>query len=119
MDEEKKEERVSEGEDLTPREEAEVEDTGMSGEEAHRYEEFRELEAKLDRVLEVLGKVNAQLESLHEGFGVMVDNGAVVNDTASTNPIDEILVDDPETLPVEIPLTYDGDLDLTVDDDKE
>lgn len=72
MDEEERKE-----ENLTPDEEEAVEEDGMSGEEAHRYEEFEELNGKLDRALTALDSIIA---ALNEVQAVAIESGVVVTD---------------------------------------
>lgn len=82
MNEEEREE-----ENLTPDEEEEVEEEveedSMSGEEAHRYEEFEELNGKLDRALTALDSIIA---ALNEVQGVAIESGAIVTD--DTDPVE-------------------------------
>lgn len=78
MNEEEREE-----ENLTPDEEEEVEEDSMSGEEAHRYEEFEELNGKLDCALTALDSIIA---ALNEVQGVAIESGAIVTD--DTDPVE-------------------------------
>lgn len=79
MDEER------EDENLTEDEEEAVEDGGMSGEEAHRYEEFEELNGRLNRVLAVLDSIVAALNDLQ---AVSIESGAIVTDNDGSEDIE-------------------------------
>ena len=79
MDEER------EDENLTEDEEEAVEDGGMSGEEAHRCEEFEELNGKLDRALTVLDSIVAALNDLQ---AVSIESGAIVTDNDGSEDIE-------------------------------
>lgn len=106
MDETEFEER----DDLTAEEAEESSETGMTGEEAHRYEEFRVLEERLDRVLDACERIEERLRAVNEGMGVFVRNGATVREEPGDVVIDN---DEPDT-DVYIPLE---ELDLTLDED--
>lgn len=90
---------------LTPAETEAVEETGMSGEEAHRYEEFEELRSMLSDVRELVEGLKSDIADLaQQRAAVLVESGAVVTDDGETAVIDE---DD-----------YDrafNELDLTID----
>ena len=103
-------ENLEERDDLTPEEVEAVEETGMSGEEAHRYEEFRVLEEKIDRVLDACERIDERLRAVNEGMGVFVRNGATVRE----EPGEAVLTDEEPDTDVYVPLE---ELDLTLDED--
>lgn len=78
---------------LTEDEAEEVASGQMDAEESHRYEEFRELNGKLDRVLEMLEGLRGDMT---EQAAMAIENGAVVTDTAPEVEI-EVETDDLET----------------------
>lgn len=78
-------EEEREDENLTEDEEEAVEDDGMSGEEAHRYEEFEELNGKLDRTLTALDSIVAALNELQ---AISIESGAIVTDNDSSEDIE-------------------------------
>lgn len=80
MDEEERED-----ENLTEDEEEAVEDDGMSGEEAHRYEEFEELNGKLDRALTALDSI---VSALNELQAISIESGAIVTDDNESEGIE-------------------------------
>lgn len=87
MDEEERED-----ENLTEDEEEVVEDDGVSGEEAHRYEEFEELNGKLDRALTALDSIVAALNDLQ---AVSIESGAIVTDNDGFEDVEiEVLDED-------------------------
>lgn len=86
MDEEERED-----ENLTEDEEEAVEDDGMSGEEAHRYEEFEELNGKLDRALTSLDSIVAALNELQ---AISIESGAIVTDNDGSENIEVELLDE-------------------------
>ena len=105
MDEDEKPD--TEADDLTP-EEQEIEDeTGTSGEEAHRIGEFDDLRDRLDRIESMLGSITSTLESMRTtAAAIDIDNGADVADV--DGDADVVTEDDA----VEIPDYEDMDLDL-------
>lgn len=113
MDEDEKPE--TEADDLTP-DEREIEDeTGTSGEEAHRIGEFDDLRDRLERIENTLGTITETLGTITETLEAMrttaaaidIDNGADVVDIDGDGDAD-IVTDDA----VEIPDYDDMDLDL-------
>lgn len=106
MDEDEKPE--TEAEDLTP-DEPEIEDeTGTSGEEAHRIGEFDDLRDRLERIEGTLGTITETLEAMRTtAAAIDIDNGADVVDVDGDGDAD-IIADDA----VEIPDYDDMDLDL-------
>lgn len=92
MDEDEKPE--TEADDLTPEEQKIEDDTGTSGEEAHRIGEFDDLRDRLKRIESVLGNVASTLEAMRTtAAAIDIDNGADVVDV-------------------------DGDADVVTDDDE-
>lgn len=104
MDEDEKPE--TEADDLTP-DEREIEDeTGTSGEEAHRIGEFDDLRDRLERIENTLGTITETLEAMRTtAAAIDIDNGADVVDIDGDA---DIVTDDA----VEIPDYDDMDLDL-------
>lgn len=102
-------ENLEERDDLTPDEAEAAEETGMSGEEAHRYEEFRILEEKIDRVLDACERIEDRIRAVNEGMGVFVRNGATVRE----EPGEVDLTDEEPDTDVYVPLE---ELDLTLDE---
>ena len=103
MDEDEKPETED---DLTP-DEREIEDeTGTSGEEAHRIGEFDDLRDRLERIENTLGTITETLEAMRTtAAAIDIDNGADVVDIDGDA---DIVTDDA----VEIPDYDDMDLDL-------
>lgn len=90
--------------ELTPEEAEEVEETGMSGEEAHRFDEFEELRGLLADVLAAVHGLREDVVRMSQNAAaVAVESGAVVEDDGETASID---LDDYEDV--------NGDLDLTI-----
>lgn len=92
--------------DLTP-EEQEIEDeTGASGEEAHRIGEFDDLRDRLERIENALGTITETLEAMRAtAAAIDIDNGADVMDGDGDA---DVIADDE----IEIPDYEDMDLDL-------
>ena len=107
MDEEEK--PTTEADDLTP-EEQEIEDeTGTSGEEAHRIGEFDDLRDRLERIEDTLGNITATLEAMRTtAAAIDIDNGADVADVDGDGDAD-VVTDDGAVI---IPDYDDMDLDL-------
>nr|DAM75256.1 MAG TPA: ferredoxin I [Bacteriophage sp.] len=106
MDEDEKPE--TEADDLTP-EEQEIEDeTGTSGEEAHRIGEFDDLRDRLERIESALGNITSTLEAMRTtAAAIDIDNGADVVDVDGDGDVD-VVNDDVDIIP-----DYDDmDLDL-------
>ena len=96
--------------DLTP-EEREIEDeTGTSGEEAHRIGEFDDLRDRLERIENTLGTITETLEAMRTtAAAIDIDNGADVVDVDGDGNADIIADDNGE---IEIPDYDDMNLDL-------
>ena len=106
MDEDEKAE--TEADDLTPDEQAIEDETGTSGEEAHRIGEFDDLRDRLERIENTLGTITETLEAMRTtAAAIDIDNGADVVDVDGDGDAD-IVTDDV----VEIPDYDDMDLDL-------
>ena len=105
MDEE---EKPTTEDELTP-DEREIEDeTGTSGEEAHRIGEFADLRDRLERIEDTLGNITATLEAMRTtAAAIDIDNGADVADVDGDGDADVIADDE-----IEIPDYEDMDLDL-------
>lgn len=90
--------------------EQEIEDeTGTSGEEAHRIGEFDDLRDRLERIESALGDITSTLEAMRTtAAAIDIDNGADVVD-ADGNGGADVIADDGE---IEIPDYEDMDLDL-------
>ena len=82
---------------LTGAEEQEQRDTGETDVEAHRAGEFAELR---DLIAQVMGEIVAMRDSLAKVIEVRnsqaIDNGAVIDDTATSDADIEIVDDVPE-----------------------
>lgn len=107
MDEDERPE--TEADDLTP-EEREIEDeTGTSGEEAHRIGEFDDLRDRLERIEDMLGNVASTLEAMRTtAAAIDIDNGADVVDVDGDGDADVVTDDEADIIP-----DYDDmDLDL-------
>lgn len=106
MDEDEK--PKTEGE-LTPDEQEIEDETGTSGEEAHRIGEFDDLRDRLERIENALGTITSTLEAMRAtAAAIDIDNGADVVDADGDGDADAI-ADDGE---IEIPDYEDMDLDL-------
>ena len=106
MDEDEKPE--TEADDLTPDEQEIEDETGTSGEEAHRIGEFDDLRDRLERIESALGTITETLESMRTtAAAIDIDNGADVVDVDGDGDAD-IIADDA----IEIPDYDDMDLDL-------
>lgn len=106
MDEDEKPE--TEVDDLTPDEREIENETGTSGEEAHRIGEFDDLRDRLERIENTLGTITEMLEAMRTtAAAIDIDNGADVVDIDGDGDAD-IVTDDA----VEIPDYDDMDLDL-------
>lgn len=106
MDEDEK--PKAEGE-LTPDEQMIEDETGTSGEEAHRIGEFDDLRDRLERIENALGNITSTLEAMRAtAAAIDIDNGADVVDVDGDGDAD-VITDDGE---IEIPDYEDMDLDL-------
>lgn len=95
--------------ELTPDEQAVEDETGASGEEAHRIGEFDDLRDRLERIESALGNIASMLEAMRTtAAAIDIDNGADVVDIDGDGDAD-VIADDGET---EIPDYEDMDLDL-------
>nr|DAJ67206.1 MAG TPA: ferredoxin I [Bacteriophage sp.] len=104
MDEDEKPKTEDE---LTPDEQAIEDETGTSGEEAHRIGEFDDLRDRLERIEATLGTIIETLESMRTtAAAIDIDNGADVVDVDGDGDAD-VIADD-----IEIPDYDDMDLDL-------
>lgn len=105
MDEDEKPKTEDE---LTPDEQEIEDETGTSGEEAHRIGEFDDLRDRLERIETTLGTITETLEAMRTtAAAIDIDNGADVVDVDGDGDAD-IVTDDV----VEIPDYDDMDLDL-------
>lgn len=96
----------TEGE-LTPDEQMIEDETGTSGEEAHRIGEFDDLRDRLERIEGMLGTITETLDSMRAtAAAIDIDNGADVMDGDGDGDAD-VIADD-----IEIPDYEDMDLDL-------
>lgn len=97
-------------EDELTADEQEIEDeTGTSGEEAHRIGEFDDLRDRLERIESALGNITSTLEAMRAtAAAIDIDNGADVVDVDGDGDAD-VIADDGE---IEIPDYEDMDLDL-------
>lgn len=95
--------------ELTPDEQAIEDETGTSGEEAHRIGEFDDLRDRLERIENVLGTITSTLEAMRTtAAAIDIDNGADVVDVDGDGDAD-VIADDGE---IEIPDYEDMDLNL-------
>lgn len=65
---------------LTNDEARDVESGRMDTEEAHRYEEFRDLRNMLEEIRGSVRDMRSVVDGIRDSIGVFVDNGAVVRD---------------------------------------
>lgn len=94
--------------DLTPNEQEIEDETGTSGEEAHRIGEFDDVRDRLERIENALGNITETLESMRTtAAAIDIDNGADVVDVDGDGDSDVIADDE-----IEIPDYEDMDLDL-------
>lgn len=106
MDEDEKPKTEDE---LTPGEQVIEDETGTSGEEAHRIGEFDDLRDCMERVENMLGTIASTLEEMRTtAAAIDIDNGADVVDVDGDGDAD-VIADDGE---IEIPDYEDMDLDL-------
>lgn len=104
MDEDEK--PKTEGE-LTPDEQMIEDETGTSGEEAHRIGEFDDLRGRLERIEGMLGNITSTLEAMRAtAAAIDIDNGADVMAGDGDGDAD-VIADE-----IEIPDYEDMDLDL-------
>lgn len=105
MDEDEKPKTEDE---LTPDEQVIEDETGTSGEEAHRIGEFDDLRDRLERIESALGNITETLESMRTtAAAIDIDNGADVADFDGDGDAD-VVTDDADIIP-----DYDDmDLDL-------
>lgn len=97
-------------EDELTADEQEIEDeTGTSGEEAHRIGEFDDLRDRLERIENALGNITSTLEAMRTtAAAIDIDNGADVVEADGDGDADVIAADGE----IEIPDYEDMDLDL-------
>lgn len=94
--------------ELTPDERGIEDETGTSGEEAHRIGEFDDLRDRLERIESALGAITSTLEAMRAtAAAIDIDNGADVVDADGDGDADAIADDE-----IEIPDYEDMDLDL-------
>jgi hypothetical protein len=94
--------------DPTPGEQEIEDETGTSGEEAHRIGEFDDLRDRLERIENTLGTITSTLEAMRTtATAIDIDNGADVMDGDGDGDVD-VAADDE----IEIPDYEDMDLDL-------
>lgn len=92
--------------ELTPGEQKIEDETGTSGEGAHRIGEFDDLRDRLAQVENALGNITSMLEAMRTtAAAIDIDNGADVVDGDSDA---DVIADDE----IEIPDYEDMDLDL-------
>ena len=107
MDEDEKPD--TEADEPTPDEQVIEDETGTSGEEAHRIGEFDDLRDRLERIESVLGTITSTLEAMRTtAAAIDIDNGADVVDTDDGDG--DVVTDDGEA--DIIPDYDDMDLDL-------
>lgn len=93
--------------ELTSDEQMVEDETGTSGEEAHRIGEFDDLRDRLERIENALGDITSTLEAMSTtAAAIDIDNGADVMDGEGDGDAD-VIADD-----IEIPDYEDMDLDL-------
>ena len=109
MDEDEK--PGTEADDLARNEQEVEDDTGTSGEEAHRIGEFDDLRDRLERIEDMLRNITATLEAMRTtAAAIDIDNGADVADVDGDDDGDADVATDDE---VDIIPDYDDmDLDL-------
>lgn len=108
MDEDEKPD--TEADDLTTGEQEIEDDTGTSGEEAHRIGEFDDLRDRLERIESALGTITSTLEAMRTtAAAIDIDNGADVVDVDGDGDGDADVVTDEADI---IPDYDDMDLDL-------
>lgn len=102
-------ERPKTEDELTPNEQVIEDETGTSGEEAHRIGEFDDLRDRLERIEGRLGTIIETLEAMRTtAAAIDIDNGADVVDADGDGDA-YVIADDGE---IEIPDYEDMDLDL-------
>lgn len=107
MDEDEKSKTEDE---LTPDEQEIEDETGTSGEEAHRIGEFDDLRDRLERIENALGTITETLEAMRTtATAIDIDNGADVADVDGDGDAD-VVTDDGEA---DIIPDYD-DMDLNL-----
>lgn len=99
----------TEADDLTPGEQEIEDETGTSGEEAHRIGEFDDLRDRLERIESMLDTITSTLESMRTtAAAIDIDNGADVADVDGDGDADVVTDDEVDVIP-----DYDDmDLDL-------
>lgn len=103
MDEDKK------PDDPTPDEQVIEDDTGTSGEEAHRIGEFDDLRDRLERIEGALGDIASTLEAMRTtAAAIDIDNGADVVNVDGDGDADAVTDDEVDIIP-----DYD-DMDLNL-----
>lgn len=98
MDEDEKPD--TEADDLTPDEQEIEDDTGTSGEEAHRIGEFDDLRDRLERIESMLGNIASTLEAMRTtSAAIDIDNGADVVDVDGDGDADVVTDDEVDIIP--------------------
>lgn len=99
----------TEADDLTTDEQEIEDETGTSGEEAHRIGEFDDLRDRLERIEGMLGNITSTLEAMRTtAAAIDIDNGADVVDVDGDGDADVVTDDEADIIP-----DYDDmDLDL-------
>lgn len=98
----------TEADNLTTDEQEIEDETGTSGEEAHRIGEFDDLRDRLERIENTLGTITETLEAMRTtAAAIDIDNGADVVDVDGDGDADVVTDDE-----IEIPDYEDMDLDL-------
>ena len=106
------EEKPNTEDDLTTDEQEIEDETGTSGEEAHRIGEFDDLRDRLERIEGVLGDITSTLEAMRTtAAAIDIDNGADVVDVDGDGDGGADIIAD-ENGEIEIPDYEDMDLDL-------
>lgn len=99
----------TEADDLTPGEQEIEDETGTSGEEAHRIGEFDDLRDRLERIESMLDTITSTLESMRTtAAAIDIDNGADVADVDGDGDADVVTDDEVDIIP-----DYD-DMDLNL-----
>lgn len=107
MDEDEK--PGTEADDLTPGEQEIEDETGTSGEEAHRIGEFDDLRDRLERIESMFDTIISTLESMRTtAAAIDIDNGADVADVDGDGDADVVTDDEVDIIP-----DYD-DMDLNL-----
>lgn len=86
--------------ELTPDEQGIEDETGTSGEEAHRIGEFDDLRDRLERIESALGNITSTLEAMRTtAAAIDIDNGADVADVDGDGDVDVVNDDEVDIIP--------------------